>query len=124
MNAEEEVLRSGKTWREWYREVYLQSDHWKNLRLLAMKHHGKRCHSCYSKEQLDVHHLRYGNIYDVKVQDLQVLCRVCHMQEHGEATPKKSANNRTMIVHSKKHKKILMHTSQNLKSLKLLNVEK
>lgn len=66
----------------WYREVYLFSDHWKSLRLQAFKEGGRHCHRCPATTHLDVHHLRYRRLYDVTVQDLQILCRKCHEREH------------------------------------------
>lgn len=75
------------TRREWYRIVYLQSDHWKALSAAARNHHGKQCAKCPRTKRLDVHHLNYRNIYDVTVDDLQVLCRPCHKREHGEILP-------------------------------------
>jgi hypothetical protein len=81
------VLESGLSGRDWYREVYLLSDHWKDLRLRALNRCGKKqaCKNCRCRKNLDVHHLNYRNIYDVTVDDLEVLCRRCHMIEHGEA---------------------------------------
>lgn len=81
------VRESGLSGRDWYREVYLMSDHWKDLRLRALHRGGKkqRCNRCGFPDNLDVHHLNYRNIYDVTVDDLEVLCRRCHMIEHGEA---------------------------------------
>lgn len=66
----------------WYREVYLFSEHWKNLRIQAFKEWGRHCHRCPATTRLDVHHLRYRRLYDVTVQDLQILCRKCHEREH------------------------------------------
>lgn len=70
------------TRREWYREIYLNSDHWKTLRELAFKAHGRRCERCRKSFQIDVHHLTYRNIFDVTAADLQVLCRRCHGKTH------------------------------------------
>lgn len=74
----------------WYHAVYLESDHWRDLRLRAFFHHGKRCHQCRSPHQLQVHHLRYRSIFDVTVEDLQILCDSCHKLEHlGLSQPRK-----------------------------------
>ena len=86
-----EVEASGLSQRDWYRSIYLLSDHWKVLRTKALEVHGSRCAKCPATKRLDVHHLRYKNIYDVEVEDLQVLCRKCHDKEHEVApTPKPS----------------------------------
>lgn len=73
----------GLTPRDWYRTVYLKSSHWLRLRELALALHGRKCAKCNTKKRLDVHHLRYKNIYDVVPADLQVLCRTCHDLEHA-----------------------------------------
>lgn len=66
--------------REWYRTVYLLSDHWKRLRgtKLASKPNCERC----GASAIDVHHVRYRKIFDVKLRDLLSLCRKCHIEEH------------------------------------------
>ena len=72
----------GKTRKEWYREVYLKSDHWFNLRKAAKAKFGPKCAKCNASKKVDVHHLEYRNIFDVTVDDLQILCRNCHDLEH------------------------------------------
>jgi hypothetical protein len=64
-----------------YRNVYLNSDHWKLLReeKLATSY---TCEKCGSKSNLNVHHKEYKELYDVKISDLQTLCRKCHDKEH------------------------------------------
>jgi hypothetical protein len=58
-----------------YRE-YLQSDHWRELRLLAYRQYGRKCSKCPATCRLDVHHLRYRWPWsDGVVGDLQILCR-------------------------------------------------
>lgn len=78
-----ELLKHGLPRKVWYRTIYLHSEHWKTLRLHALDHHGRKCHNCPSTRFLDVHHLRYSSIYDVTVDDLQILCRTCHDKEHA-----------------------------------------
>jgi len=67
--------------RDYYRDEYLKSDHWKQLRSkkLDLTPHCERCPSC---AQLDVHHRNYRNLYDVLLSDLETLCRGCHDEEH------------------------------------------
>lgn len=82
-----EISQSGLTRKEWYRTIYLKSGHWKELRQRAFEAHGRICAGCQKTDgALDVHHLRYGFIFDVEPRDLQVLCRSCHDKEH---VPKK-----------------------------------
>ena len=83
--SEKESGLSGKLW---YRNVYLKSEHWKNLRTQRLIIANKKCEQCSDVYYLDVHHLSYKNIFDVTVEDLRVLCRICHNKEHGIVTNK------------------------------------
>lgn len=88
----EEIFKSRLSRKRWYREVYLYSEHWEGLREEAFSTYGRHCAKCPSTTHLQVHHLAYRNIFDVTVQDLQVLCMKCHHKEHpehGEAKTKK-----------------------------------
>lgn len=66
--------------KSWYRSVYLQSDHWKELRArkLASK---ANCEDCGGRA-CDVHHIRYKQLFDVALTDLKSLCRPCHKRHH------------------------------------------
>ena len=66
----------------YYRNIYLKSEHWKTLRTEALLKKKARCMVCKSEEHLDVHHMRYRSLWDVKVKDLLVLCRDCHEKVH------------------------------------------
>lgn len=97
MNAREartrlqnELKKTNLRMRQWYRNVYLISEHWFNLRLKAFLTHGRNCQKCKSNKLIQVHHLRYRSIYDVLVSDLQVLCRICHKKEHKKLNKKVS----------------------------------
>jgi 5-methylcytosine-specific restriction endonuclease McrA len=71
------------TFKQWYNLWYLKSKKWGFLKRRAIKTHGAQCAKCQSTTPpLDVHHLNYRNIFDVTVDDLQVLCRDCHTKEH------------------------------------------
>lgn len=78
-----ELTSSGLSMRDWYRTIYLKSEHWQDLRKQAFETHGRVCRGCQKTARLDVHHLRYGFIFDVEVCDLQILCRECHDKEHA-----------------------------------------
>ena len=68
--------------RQHYREVYLKSDHWKNLRERKLQEtpYCERCDR--SGIKLDVHHKVYRQLYDVTLCDLISLCRRCHSILH------------------------------------------
>lgn len=64
--------------------VYLQSEHWRSLRLEAFKRYGRKCSKCPATCRLDVHHVRYRHPWtDGVMDDLMILCRRCHELEHG-----------------------------------------
>jgi 5-methylcytosine-specific restriction endonuclease McrA len=85
----------------WYRKVYLLSEHWKSLRKAKIKINPS-CEICGAKRRLDVHHIRYRNIYDVTVEDLQTLCRRCHKKHHRPKT--KTRLVKDFIKRHKRHK--------------------
>lgn len=70
--------------RQFYREEYLKSDHWKNLRYCKLQQ-VCYCEMCDNTSTLDVHHINYKNLYDVELEDLMVLCRKCHVKVHDDA---------------------------------------
>lgn len=75
--------RRGGRRQRWYREVYLKTWHWRRKRNQALRVHGRRCAECGSRTSLDVHHVRYGNLWrEDPGADLQVLCRECHDAKH------------------------------------------
>ncbi len=79
------LAKSGMTMRMWYRKVYLKSLHWSRLRFAKIKKTGRGCEKCgVSKKRgiYHVHHLVYRQIFDVTLDDLQVLCEKCHRGEH------------------------------------------
>ena len=41
-----------------------------------------RCSICGETKALQVHHLRYKNLYDIKTSDLRILCDTCHSLTH------------------------------------------
>lgn len=78
----DEVAKYGKTMREWYRDIYLRSGHWMQLRLRKLVHANRKCERCGAVGNLDIHHKNYRDIYDVEMDDLEALCRACHNLEH------------------------------------------
>lgn len=62
---------------------YLKSDHWKNVREIALVCAGHRCSYCKTSKNLDVHHLHYHTLGDERTCDVIVLCRDCHTRVHA-----------------------------------------
>lgn len=73
--------------RHYYRNVYLYSDHWKELRAKKLEKN-PNCEKCGRSVCVDVHHLIYRNLFDVTIDDLQSLCRKCHDEEHKKKIDK------------------------------------
>lgn len=41
------------------------------------------CEDCGQHDLLNVHHVNYRSLFDVEVDDLEILCRDCHGRRHG-----------------------------------------
>lgn len=60
---------------------YLNSDHWKKLRLRILDRDGRKCVIC-PKDAEHVHHINYRNWVDVLDTDLISVCGECHTKIH------------------------------------------
>jgi len=69
--------------KEWYKNVYLESEYWKKFRDYCIKKAEYRCLECKKEGHLDVHHLTYKNLGSESLEDVIVLCRDCHEKRHG-----------------------------------------
>lgn len=68
-------------WRADY-DNYLQSPQWRNKRQELFNERGKKCEHCGATTQIHVHHIHYRNLGNEKLEDLMVLCKSCHEEEH------------------------------------------
>jgi hypothetical protein len=66
-------------------ERYLRTKWWFSRRNRALRLASYRCHRCGSRRELQVHHLSYERIGCEADEDLEVVCRGCHLGEHYEA---------------------------------------
>lgn len=89
MNRDIESVINDVIWRQRY-EGYLLSQRWKCKRLEKLNSVNHTCELCgynrqtdYRDIPLDVHHLSYEHLGDERLDELQVLCRQCHMKTHG-----------------------------------------
>src|SRR5690606_33653832 len=64
-----------------YRE-YLYSDVWKEKRKEIMLRDNYICQNCKVEKAEEVHHLTYDNLFNEPLEDLQALCRTCHLNIH------------------------------------------
>ena len=67
-------------WRVRYEE-HLASPKWQELRQQVIARQGGQC-KC-GAPGTDVHHLTYQRLGGEQLDDLELLCRQCHQQEHG-----------------------------------------
>ncbi|ALL05600.1 hypothetical protein AQ505_08905 [Pedobacter sp. PACM 27299] len=62
--------------------TYLLSEEWKAKRALVLSRDHNLCKLCNTEPALDIHHLTYDNLYNEPLEDLQSLCRACHVNLH------------------------------------------
>ncbi len=75
--------------KELYR-MFLASDWWIALSRRKRRKVGK-CERCGSKVMLQAHHKVYReNWFDTTLEDLECVCRKCHLEEHGLDGPYKT----------------------------------
>lgn len=69
--------------RDYYRNVYLQSDDWKRKRYVVLKRDNWRCVYCGARAT-QVHHKRYAkrNIGKEPIEWLVSVCNDCHNSKH------------------------------------------
>lgn len=68
---------------------YIQSLDWTELREKALANAGYRCEKC-GAEAKEAHHVSYPKDFSRdSVENLQVLCKACHMAETLDAKAKK-----------------------------------
>lgn len=78
--------------------AYLQTDHWKEMRRLALEHAEHRCQLCNSPDNLEVHHRTYERMGRERLGDLTVLCTDCHGWHHGRASDRHHVKSRGEVV--------------------------
>ena len=66
-----------------YRQ-YINSREWAAKRKEAFQYHGRKCSTCGSEHNLEVHHLTYQRLGREKMEDLQILCGDCHRIRHED----------------------------------------
>ena len=61
-------------------EHYLLTQHWKTLSWRIKQ--GGSCVECGEKNNLCVHHISYDRIGRERDEDLEVVCKTCHIRKH------------------------------------------
>jgi hypothetical protein len=83
-----------------YRSGYLNSPLWKAIRRSVLDHYGDVCAVCKAEGGNDVHHVRYAPVLGTeKLEDYQVLCRVCHEAHHKAS--RSTGKRKKRAVHAK-----------------------
>ena len=64
------------------KSAYLQSSIWSQKRNQTLQRDNYACTSCGRHTSLNVHHIRYSNIFNEQPADLLTLCSDCHTALH------------------------------------------
>lgn len=62
--------------------LYMRSWAWQMRKVHKLNAAGHRCENCSEPYGLEVHHLTYARLGRERDDDLVVLCRRCHQNEH------------------------------------------
>ena|SRR5215471_5608984 len=110
-----EALIKDKQRREKYQE-YLESDRWKEKRRDVFASQGRFCAKCgETQEQLHIHHLTYERFGNERIEDLQVLCKSCHLKHHKiQRQPQRLS--KKIVFKKKKKKKVYKYSGYKLPS--------
>jgi hypothetical protein len=65
--------------------AYINGAEWRRRRDAKLSELGHRCQGCDETERLEVHHLTYDRLGRERMEDLMVLCHLCHAREHGRS---------------------------------------
>jgi hypothetical protein len=70
-------------YRYWYRNVYLYSEHWRDLAREVKAAAKYKCADCCERKPLQCHHLTYALVGHEAPGDVIPLCDNCHGMRHG-----------------------------------------
>jgi hypothetical protein len=76
--------RHKTAWEAWYTQ-YLETEHWRALRVRVMARDKNLCQGCLINPAYDVHHLTYDRLGREMLFDLVAMCRKCHDSLHGRS---------------------------------------
>lgn len=66
------------------KELYLSSPKWEQIRQQVFKRDHHMCVSCYSRKNLNCHHIVYSRLGKEELGDLVTLCSECHLELHNK----------------------------------------
>jgi len=90
---------------------YITGPIWQRQRAEALREFGNVCPGCAATHGLQVHHLRYGNLYDITTEDLIPLCERCHMVVHNSDTLRFKLNDCKTV--REKRQTLMLHLNKN-----------
>jgi 5-methylcytosine-specific restriction endonuclease McrA len=64
---------------------YIRSPWWVARKAAIIRHRGYQCERCSSTRHLELHHKTYERLKRERPEDVELLCRICHLREHGIA---------------------------------------
>lgn len=86
--------------------AYIASEKWKSFRNGIIKERGRKCEKCgQDKGEIHAHHLTYERFMNELPEDIQLLCKACHMAIHNRRNKKKEKRKITAAQKVKKPKK-------------------
>ena len=62
---------------------YMQSEKWRTLRFSRLMIAQYKCESCGSFHNLNLHHITYERLTQEELEDVAILCEVCHTKLHN-----------------------------------------
>lgn len=62
---------------------YMQSDKWRALKFSRLMIAQYKCESCGSFNNLNLHHVTYERLTQEALEDVAILCEVCHTKLHN-----------------------------------------
>lgn len=87
-----------------YKE-YIKSEKWKLKRQKVIDKVGYECEQCGKEHGLQVHHKTYDNLFNELLEDLQLLCNMCHLSKHDNHFNKVFKKNKHRIKPRNKKKR-------------------
>jgi hypothetical protein len=63
-------------------EEYLKTTWWRARREAVLRYRGERCEQCGGDWRLQLHHRTYERLGRERPEDVELLCRYCHLEEH------------------------------------------
>ena len=92
-------------------EAYLQTEQFNEKRKSVFDRDNHKCVVCGSKNNLQVHHLTYRNVFQEPLSDLITLCKNCHATYHA-IDRRREAVERIYIAENNKKRKAEIEQQQ------------